>query len=115
VIASDWVDRRAMDNHGDLIGVVVDVYEDPSSHRPAWLAISTGFFGTRIAVVPLRDASLLGDDVVIGHSRHAITSAPHVDVVVTIEPSQQQALVEHYASSTPPRRPAPFPQPESST
>jgi hypothetical protein len=44
----------AMDNHGDLIGVVVDVYEDPSSRRPAWLAISTGFFGTRVAVVPLR-------------------------------------------------------------
>lgn len=113
--ASDWVDRRAMDNHGDLIGVVVDVYDDPSSRRPAWLAISTGFFGTRVAVVPMRDASLSGDVVVVGHSRHAITSAPHVDVVVTIEPSQQQALVEHYASSEPPRRSTPFLNPESST
>ena len=65
------------------------------TRRPAasgWLAISTGFFGTRIAVAPVHGASLLGDDVVIAHDRHTITTAPPVDIVVTVDPADEQAL-----------------------
>jgi hypothetical protein len=110
----DWFDRRALDVHGHLLGVVVDVYDDPESRRPAWLAISTGFFGTRIGVVPLRGASFLGPDVVVAYDRHTVTTAPAVDVVVTVDPTQQQRLVDHYApsGSTIPVEP---PLPESST
>jgi len=94
-----WIDRRALDVRGELVGVVVDVYEDPVTRRPAWLSISSGFFGTRIAVVPLLGASLLGDDVVIPHTRHTITTAPHVDVMVMVDPDQHHALIEHYTRS----------------
>lgn len=97
----DWVDRRALDERGDLIGVIVDVYDDPAAERPAWLAISTGFFGTRIAVAPLGDTTRLGDDVVIGHPRHTITTAPPVDVVVTIGRADQRSLLDHYAAPAP--------------
>jgi hypothetical protein len=95
-----WLDRRALDNRGTLLGVVVDIYADVVSRRPEWLAISTGFFGTRVAVVPVRAASLLGDDVVIAHDRETITSAPMVDVLVAVDPRQQQLLLDHYACPT---------------
>jgi hypothetical protein len=110
----EWFDRRALDVHGDLLGVVVDVYDDPESRRPAWLAISTGFFGTHIGVVPLSGASLLGPDVVVAYDRHTITTAPAVDVVITVDQAQQQRLVDHYApsGSSSPVEPPPF---ESST
>jgi len=113
--ASDWIDRRALDKRGDLVGVIVDVYDDPASGHPAWLAISTGFFGTRIAVAPLGDTTRLGDDVVIAHSRHTITSAPHVDVVMTIGRAEQQSLVEHYGASAPRTNTSRTPSTESST
>ncbi len=97
---SPWLDRRALDNHGTLLGVVVDICADVVSRRAEWLAISTGFFGTRVAVAPVRGASLLGDDVVIAHDRETITSAPTVDVLVAVDPDQQQLLVYHYARTT---------------
>lgn len=91
-----WLDRRALDNRGALLGVVVDIYTD-LSRRPEWLAISTGFFGTRVAVAPVRGASLLGEDVVIAHDQRTITTAPTVDVIVAVDPQQQQRLVDHYS------------------
>jgi hypothetical protein len=102
----EWFDRRALDVHGDLLGIVVDVYDDLESRRPAWLAIRTGFFGTRIGVVPLRGASLLGPDVVVAYDRHTVTTAPAVDVVITVDPGQQQRLADHYAQRARPPRPS---------
>lgn len=93
----DWIDRRALDRRGELIGVVVDVYGDPVSRRPAWLAISSGFFGIRIGVAPIEGVSLRGGDVVIAHSREVVTTAPPVDVLVTVDPDQQRRLVDHYS------------------
>ncbi len=93
-----WVDRRARDTSGEVLGVVVDVYEDPATREAAWLAISTGYFGTRIAVVPIRGASLLGDDVVVAHHRTLITTAPAVDVFVAVTPDHHRLLVDHYTS-----------------
>src|SRR3954451_13281886 len=111
---SEWIDRRALDVRGEPIGVIVDVYDDPDGRRPAWLSISTGYFGTRIAIVPLRGVSLLGHDVVIPHTRHTITTAPAVEVVVIVDPDQQQALIDHYTPTTGSTG-GPPPTPESST
>ncbi len=94
-----WVDRLGRDNRGEILGVVVDVYEDPDTRQPTWLAISTGYFGTRITVVPIRGCSLLGDDVVVAHDRSTITSAPAVEINVTVAPEHHRLLVEHYVRS----------------
>jgi len=101
---SCWVDRRALDRNGELLGVVVDAYTDPVTRHVAWLAVSTGYFGRLIAVVPVHGASLLGDDVVVPHDRATIATAPAVDVLVAVDPSQERALIDHYtrtASATP--------------
>jgi len=94
---ADWVDRRAIDQHGEVVGVVVDIYLDVETRRAKWLAISSGFFGTCAVVAPVRGASLLGGDVVIAHPREAIRAAPSVQAVVTIPPVAEQAVIDHYA------------------
>lgn len=91
-----WVDRRVRDSSGELIGMIVDVYDDSSSHLPTWLAISTGFFGARIGVAPIFGASLLGDDVVIAHPREAVDSAPWVDPRVSVLRPDVERLLAHY-------------------
>lgn len=103
--SGEWIDAAAYDADRRLLGVVVDVYDDPATLRPAWLAVATGFFGLVISVVPLRDARRCGDDVVIAHDRHTITTAPKARVVITIHPEQSQALFDHYAHH--PNHPAP--------
>lgn len=93
-----WVDRLSRDNRGEILGVVVDVYDDPDTRHPTWLAISTGYFGTRITVVPISGCSLLGEDVVVAHDRSTITSAPAVEINVTVAPEHHRRLIEHYVA-----------------
>ncbi|MGI9051414.1 MAG: PRC-barrel domain-containing protein [Ilumatobacteraceae bacterium] len=94
---ADWVDRRAVDQHGEPVGVVVDIYLDMGTRRAKWLAISSGFFGTRTVVAPVRGASLLGGDVVISHPRELIGATPPVEAVVTIPLAVEQSVIDHYA------------------
>jgi hypothetical protein len=92
----DWLDRRVFARDGDVIGMVVDVYDDPATGRSTWIAVGMGAFSLRTAVVPLAGALLWGSDVVIAHDRATVLDAPMVDVVVSIEPDDSARLVAHY-------------------
>ncbi len=97
-----WLDRRVRDRHGELFGVVVDIYVDARTRRPAWLAITTGTFGTKVTVAPVRGASLLGDDVVVGHSERTVVTAPMARPCRALDPVAEQAVAHHYAPSREP-------------
>ena len=94
---SSWLDRRVLDRNGDVFGTVVDVYVDAITCEPTWLAISTGMFGTRIAVAPVHGASLLGGDVVVAHSKLTVASAPSAQPRQMLDPSTVLAITHHYA------------------
>jgi uncharacterized protein YrrD len=101
--STDWVDRRALDHHGEMIGTVVDVYDDVQTGRAKWLVVSTGYFGTRRAVAPANGASFLGDDVVMSHSKAVIVAAPAVHTYTAIVADDERAVTAHYARhGTPP-------------
>jgi hypothetical protein len=91
-----WVDRRVVDPAGDLVGVVVDVYADADSGESCWLAISSGYFGTRVLVAPAAGASNRGSDVVIAHSRARVETAPTVHPVAALSGRDEQALRAHF-------------------
>ncbi len=93
-----WIDRTAHDRSGQVLGVVVDVYNDPRSQTPAWLAISTGFFGARTVIAPIAGVSSLGTDVVIAHDRADIDTAPSVNVHVVVSEADDQRLTEHFSA-----------------
>lgn len=95
--AVNWLDRRAYDCVGELLGVVVAVYDGPTEGSPAWLAIGRGPFGLRTAVVPLRGARLWGADVIVDFDRATVTAAPPGDVYVSLEPDDEARLVAYYA------------------
>ncbi|MBA3286610.1 MAG: PRC-barrel domain-containing protein [Acidimicrobiia bacterium] len=101
---TEWVERRLLDRHGAVVGIVVDIYDDVATGRPKWFAVSTGFFGLRRVVAPASGASRLGEDVMVRHDKHVIDTAPRVRPMVTLRRNDEQALVEHYAS-TPPAQP----------
>ncbi len=92
-----WVDRRALDRHGVVIGTVIDVYEDSQTGREKWLAITTGYFGTRRVVAPVQDASLLGDDVVVAHAKDVIVAAPVVHTFTALTPADERSVSAYFA------------------
>jgi hypothetical protein len=103
----DWVDRRVFDPAGELVGVVVDLYADADCRDSRWLAISSGYFGTRVLVAPTAGASTRGADLVIPHSRERVEEAPTVQPVVAISRHDEQALRTHFGRPHPHHPPTP--------
>jgi hypothetical protein len=98
----DWIDRRVVDHRGDVVGVVVDVYADAHSGASRWLAISNGYFGTRVRVAPLHGASHSGGDVVVAYHRSIVEAAPPVHAVSAISHGDEQLLRAYYQLPTDP-------------
>jgi uncharacterized protein (TIGR02271 family) len=92
----DWVGRTAVDPDGEKVGKIHDVYADDTSGQPEWLALTTGFFGTRVSLVPLAAASMSGDEVCVAYGKDLIKDSPHVDAAGHLTSQEEQQLFAHY-------------------
>ena len=86
----------AVDRNDAKVGRIADVYADDTTGQPEWLAVETGFFGTKLNFVPLTGAEVYGDTVYIGYDRDLIKDAPRIDAEGHLEPDEESALYAHY-------------------
>ncbi len=93
---SDLIGRTVHDPDGDKVGTVHDVYLDNESGQPEWMAVSTGLFGTKVSFVPLEGASIVGDDVMVAHSKSTVKDAPNAEADGELSPEEESALYAHY-------------------
>ncbi len=93
---SDLIDRTVVDPDGSKIGQVVDVYVDNQSDQPEWLAVGTGMFGGKISFVPLADATLSDDDVMVPFTKDQVKDAPRADADGQLSAEEEDALYAHY-------------------
>ncbi|MEV8506933.1 PRC and DUF2382 domain-containing protein [Actinoplanes sp. NPDC051475] len=70
--------REVYDRDGDKIGSIGQVWGDGIG-RPAWASIKTGLFGLHESLVPLQDADLQGDRLVVPFDKATVKDAPNVD------------------------------------
>lgn len=100
MISQDHVQQligtTAYDASGDKVGKVGQVYFDDSSGEPEWVTVNTGLFGTNETFVPVRDAELSGDRLVISHDKDRVTNAPNVSEDGHLSPEEERALYAHY-------------------
>jgi hypothetical protein len=86
-----------VDPDGEKIGEVLEVYVDTATGQPAWLAISTGWFGTRISLVPVTDASPQADDELVSTwSKEQVKNAPHVAADGDLSEDEERELFRYY-------------------
>jgi len=81
---------------GDKIGTIGQVYRDNNTGQPTWVTVKTGVLGTRESFVPLRGASVRGDDLVVGYSRDAVNDSPRVASDGAITPEEEMDLARYY-------------------
>lgn len=84
---------------GEQLGKVREVYLDNQTRRPEWIAVATGLFGTRQALVPLATATYIDGAVSVPHSKDQLRSAPHHDPDRELSTEQEKELFEHYGIS----------------
>lgn len=87
----------ALDEQGDKIGSVGQIYLDDSSGQPEWVTIKTGMFGTKESFVPVEAASLQGDSTLrIPFDKEKVKGAPKVEADQHLDPAQERELYRYY-------------------
>jgi uncharacterized protein (TIGR02271 family) len=63
---------------GDKIGTVGHVWSDPSGGA-GWASVKTGMFGAKESMVPLGEADLRGDRLLVPFDKSQVRDAPRID------------------------------------
>jgi uncharacterized protein (TIGR02271 family) len=90
------VGSHAVDNDGDKLGKIGNVYLDDHTGEPAWATVNTGLFGTKESFVPLADARIEGDTLVVPYDKARVKDAPKVDDDGHIGDDEQAELYRYY-------------------
>ncbi|GAB3709310.1 PRC and DUF2382 domain-containing protein [Mariniluteicoccus flavus] len=90
------VNSTVYDRDGDKIGSVGQLYLDDNTGQPSWVTVSTGFFGTQETFVPLKDATISGDEVRVPYEKSFVKDAPNVDVDQHLSPAEEEELYRYY-------------------
>ncbi|MFX0538979.1 DUF2382 domain-containing protein [Ornithinimicrobium sp. Y1847] len=89
-------DGVVLDESGDKVGKVGQVYLDDESGRPEWVTVSTGWFGTSETFVPLQSASVQGREVRVPYATEFIKDAPRVEADHHLSERQEAELYRYY-------------------
>lgn len=87
---------NVLDNDGDKIGGIGQIYLDDSTGDPSWVTAKTGLFGTKESFVPLQGAGVRGNDVVVGYDKTKVKDAPSVDPDGSLSPEEENQLYDYY-------------------
>ncbi len=95
-----WRGRKMVDPEGDKIGTVEDILLDRQTGEPAWAAVKTGLFGLKHTLVPIRDATPVGDDEVrVPFQKEQVKDAPRIDPDDALTPDDERKLWEYWGLS----------------
>jgi len=98
--ADDLLNATVYDMDDNKIGRVGRVYLDDRSGDPEWVTVQTGMFGTKESFLPLGQARVDGDRLLVPIAKDAVKNAPHIDPEsghLSVEEEQQ--LYRHYGLS----------------
>ena len=95
------IGSTAVDNDGDKLGKVGQVYLDDASGRPEWVTVSTGLFGTKETFVPISDATVADGTLRVPYEKAKVKDAPRVDADQGhLSPAEEEELYRYYGIGT---------------
>lgn len=94
--AYDFRGRTLLDQAGEKIGKIDQLYYDEQGGQPEWATVNTGLFGTKSHFVPLAGASPDGEDLRVNVTKDQVKDAPSVDPDGQLSEQEESRLFEHY-------------------
>jgi len=91
-----WIGRDAVDQDGDKIGRIEEIYLDDETGRPEWLAIKTGMLGSKLSFAPISGSSSDGENLRLPYGKTQVKDAPSVDADGHLSPEEEAELYRHY-------------------
>lgn len=91
-----------VDDNGDKIGKISQIFLDDTTGEPAWVTVKTGMFGGAESFVPVHDAHIVGDDISVPYDKAKVKDAPRVeDADGHLTPSEEDDLYRFYELNHP--------------
>lgn len=81
---------------GEKLGGIGQFYLDDDTGEPNWVTVKTGIFGTHESFVPLDEARLQGEDLVVPYTKEQVKDAPRVDPDRHVEVGEEAQLYDYY-------------------
>lgn len=94
--ARELIGRKLRTSDGDKVGTIGQVYLDDHNGRPEWVTVNTGLFGTNESFVPLAEATLTDQELVVPYTKSQIKDAPNVDESSHLSEAEERDLYAHY-------------------
>jgi uncharacterized protein (TIGR02271 family) len=88
--------RTLVDESGEKIGKIEELYHDQEGGQAEWALVNTGLFGTKKTFVPIRSASPTGEDLRVPLSKDQVKDAPRIDADQELSEADERQLFEHY-------------------
>jgi uncharacterized protein (TIGR02271 family) len=85
-----------IDQDGDKIGSIEEIYLDSDTNQPEWALVTTGLFGTKQSFVPISGARRDEDGVRVPFEKSAVKDAPKVDPDGRLSEAEETELYRHY-------------------
>ncbi|MFI9009743.1 DUF2382 domain-containing protein [Actinosynnema sp. NPDC053489] len=97
-------DCEVIDEHGERIGSVKQVWLDDRDGTPMWASVHTGLFGLKESFVPIQDATLGNGVITVPVDKQQVKDAPRIDVSDQHMSDQQQDELYSYYGLIPSHR-----------
>jgi hypothetical protein len=81
----------------EKLGRIGQIYLDDETSEPTWVTVKTGLFGTSESFVPLNQARLEGDDIIVDYDKDTIKNAPRIDADGDLTPREELELFRYYS------------------
>ena len=92
----EWRGQELLDNDGQKIGTIEEIYLDTETDQPEWALVKTGMFGGKGTFVPLQQANPSSDGVQVPFEKAHVKDAPNIDPDGQLSQSEEQTLYRHY-------------------
>ncbi|GAA3702135.1 PRC and DUF2382 domain-containing protein [Microlunatus aurantiacus] len=92
-------ERDVYDSDGAKIGAARQVYVDDETGEPEWVTVRTGLFGLNESFVPLADATVSEDRLVVPFTKSHVKDAPNLSEDGHLTPEQERELYDYYGRS----------------
>jgi hypothetical protein len=83
----------------EKVGRIGQIYLDDETSEPTWVTVKTGLFGTSESFVPLNQARIEGNDIIVDYDEETIKNAPRIDADSDLTPREELALFRYYSRS----------------
>jgi uncharacterized protein (TIGR02271 family) len=93
---AEWRGQDLLDNDGQKIGTIDEIYVDSRTEQPEWALVKTGLFGGKGTFVPLSQANPTGDGVQVPYEKSHVKDAPNIEPDGELSQSEERTLYEHY-------------------